>query len=56
MARLSRGTYALMVLLLPAVATVGGLVVLAEPSLRDASGLALVFAGVALHRPSRARR
>jgi inner membrane transporter RhtA len=51
MARLSRGTYALMVSLLPATATVVGLVVLVQvPSLTDAVGIALVIAGVALHR------
>jgi inner membrane transporter RhtA len=51
MARLSRAAYALMVSLLPATATVVGLIVLTQvPSLRDASGIALVIAGVALHR------
>jgi inner membrane transporter RhtA len=44
-----------MVSLLPAVATVGGLVVLPQPSLRDGSGLALVIAGVVLHRDPAAR-
>jgi inner membrane transporter RhtA len=51
MARLSRGAYALMVALLPATATVVGLVVLVQvPSPADATGIALVIAGVALHR------
>jgi inner membrane transporter RhtA len=51
MARLSRGAYALMVSLLPATATVVGLIVLTQvPSLTDATGIALVIAGVALHR------
>jgi inner membrane transporter RhtA len=51
MARLSRGAYALMVSLLPATATVVGLVVLVQvPSVTDAVGIALVIAGVALHR------
>jgi inner membrane transporter RhtA len=51
MARLSRGTYALMVSLLPATATVAGLVVLTQvPSVADAAGIALVVAGVAIHR------
>jgi inner membrane transporter RhtA len=51
MARLSRAAYALMVSLLPATATVIGLLVLAQvPSLTDALGIALVIAGVALHR------
>jgi inner membrane transporter RhtA len=55
MARLPRATYALMVSLLPAVATVVGLVVLAQvPSSREAAGVALVIAGVALHRERRA--
>jgi inner membrane transporter RhtA len=51
MARLSRAAYALMVSLLPATATVVGLIVLTQvPSLTDAAGIALVIAGVALHR------
>jgi inner membrane transporter RhtA len=51
MARLSRGAYALMVSLLPATATVVGLIVLTQvPSVGDATGIALVIAGVALHR------
>jgi inner membrane transporter RhtA len=48
--RLARATYALMVSLLPATATVIGIVVLAQvPSLAEAAGVALVVAGVALH-------
>jgi inner membrane transporter RhtA len=51
MRRLSRATYALMVSLLPATATVIGVVVLAQiPSARELTGVALVIAGVALHR------
>lgn len=51
LARLARATYALMVSLLPATATVIGIVVLAQiPSLGEAAGVALVVAGVALHR------
>src|SRR3954470_15223542 len=51
MKQLSRAAYALMVSLLPATATVIGLVVLTQvPSLTDAAGIALVIAGVALHR------
>jgi inner membrane transporter RhtA len=51
MARLARATYALMVALLPATATVVGVVVLAQvPSLAEAAGVALVAAGVAAHR------
>ena len=51
MRRLARATYALMVSLLPATATVIGIVVLTQiPSLTEAAGVALVIAGVALHR------
>jgi inner membrane transporter RhtA len=51
MARMSRSTYALMVALLPATATVIGIVVLAQlPSPAEALGVALVIAGVAVHR------
>jgi len=57
MARLSRAAYALMVSLLPATATVIGLLVLTQvPSLTDALGIALVIAGVALHREPTPRR
>jgi len=58
MARLARATYALMVALLPATATVIGIVVLTQiPTAAEAAGVALVVAGVGLHRepdPSRA--
>jgi inner membrane transporter RhtA len=51
MRRLSRATYALMVSLLPATATVIGIAVLAQiPSLAELAGVGLVIAGVALHR------
>jgi inner membrane transporter RhtA len=51
MARLSRATYSLMVSLLPATATVVGLIVLTQvPTLVDAAGILLVIVGVALHR------
>lgn len=51
MARLRRGTYALLVSLLPATAVVVGVVVLAQfPSLPETVGVVLVVAGVALHR------
>jgi inner membrane transporter RhtA len=51
MRRLPRATYALMVSLLPATATVIGVVVLAQiPSARELTGVALVIAGVAVHR------
>ena len=55
MARMSRSTYALMVALLPATATVIGIVVLAQlPSAVEAIGVALVIAGVAVHRDAEA--
>ena len=51
MARLSRATYSLMVSLLPATATVVGIVVLAQiPSSPEVLGVALVVAAVATHR------
>jgi inner membrane transporter RhtA len=51
MARLPRATYALLVSLLPATATVIGIVVLAQvPSAVEALGVALVVGGVAVHR------
>jgi inner membrane transporter RhtA len=51
LARLPRATYALMVSLLPATATVIGILVLTQiPSLAEVTGIALVVAGVALHR------
>ena len=50
MARLARSTYALLVSLLPATATIIGALVLAQfPSRADAAGIALVIAGIALH-------
>jgi inner membrane transporter RhtA len=57
MTRLSRGGYALMVALLPATATAIGLVVLGQvPSAAEAVGIALVAAGVALHREATPER
>jgi inner membrane transporter RhtA len=51
MARLPRATYALFVALLPATATVIGVIVLHQlPSLVELCGIALVMLGVALHR------
>src|ERR671914_2428081 len=51
MAKLTRAAYALMVSLLPATATVIGIAVLGQvPSWIEAAGVALVVAGVALHR------
>jgi inner membrane transporter RhtA len=58
MARLPRATYALMVSLLPATATVIGVVVLTQiPTWTEIAGVALVIAGVAVHRdpPERPR-
>jgi inner membrane transporter RhtA len=54
--RLDRSTYALMVSLLPATATVIGIAVLAQvPTAVEVAGVALVVAGVALHREPRSR-
>jgi inner membrane transporter RhtA len=51
MSRLSRATYALMVSLLPATATVVGVLVLTQiPTAPEVIGVALVIIGVALHR------
>jgi inner membrane transporter RhtA len=51
MRRLPRATYALLVSLLPATATLIGIVVLGQvPALSEASGVALVIVGVAVHR------
>ena len=50
LARMKRATYALMVSLLPATATVIGIVVLAQlPTAVEVLGVALVVAGVAVH-------
>ncbi len=55
MARLPRATFALMLSLLPATATVVGVVVLRQiPSVMEVGGVGLVIAGVALHRPDAA--
>lgn len=57
MARLARATYSLMVSLLPATATVIGVVVLTQvPSPVEVIGIGLVIGGVALHRERRADR
>jgi inner membrane transporter RhtA len=51
MARMPRATYALLVSLLPATATVIGIVVLGQiPTWAEAAGVALVVGGVAVHR------
>jgi inner membrane transporter RhtA len=55
MRRLARSTYALMVSLLPATATVIGIVVLSQvPSPAEVLGVGLVIAGVAVHREPQA--
>jgi inner membrane transporter RhtA len=54
MARLPRSSFALMLALLPAMATVIAAIVLAQiPSLRDLVGVAIVMAGVGVHKPVR---
>jgi inner membrane transporter RhtA len=56
MARLPRATFALLLALLPATAAIIGIVVLQQvPTTAECAGIALVVAGVALHR-SEARR
>ena len=51
MARMKRATYALLVSLLPATATVIGVVVLAQiPQMIELAGVLLVVVGVAVHR------
>jgi inner membrane transporter RhtA len=57
MARLPRATFSLMLALLPAAATVIGLIVLGQvPTARDLAGIALVILGIAVHRDARPRR
>jgi inner membrane transporter RhtA len=52
MARLPRATFALMLTLLPATATIVGAVVLSQmPTLPEITGILLVAAGVYLHKP-----
>ena len=54
LSRLPRATYALMVSLLPATATVIGILVLAQlPGPPEIAGVVLVVAGVAVHREAR---
>jgi inner membrane transporter RhtA len=51
MARLRRSTFALMLSILPAVATIIGMLVLTQvPTAQDLAGLALVIAGIAVHQ------
>ncbi len=57
MSRLPRATFALMLSLLPAIATLIAAIVLGQiPTLRDLIGIALVTGGVALHKPPPERR
>jgi inner membrane transporter RhtA len=54
LSRLPRASFALLLTLLPASATIIGAIVLAQiPSPRDLLGIVLVMAGVALHRAAR---
>jgi len=53
MSRLPRASFALLLALLPATATIVAAIVLVQiPSPRDLIGIALVMLGVALHRPA----
>lgn len=52
MSRLPRSSYALLLALLPATATLIGVIVLSQiPSLADIAGILLVMIGVAVHQP-----
>jgi inner membrane transporter RhtA len=54
MARLPRATFAVMLALLPVFATIIGAIVLRQlPTAPDIAGIALVTAGVAMHKPMR---
>jgi inner membrane transporter RhtA len=53
MSRLPRATFALLLALLPATATIIAALVLAQiPSVKDVFGVALVMVGVAMHKPA----
>ncbi len=53
MSRLPRASFALLLALLPATATIIALIVLSQiPSIQDIFGVLLVMIGVAVHRPS----
>lgn len=55
MSRLPRSSFALLLSLLPATATIIGVIVLRQiPSLLDVVGVAFVMIGVAVHKPPRA--
>lgn len=54
MARLRRDTFALMLSILPAVATVIGIVVLAQiPTVAELAGIALIAGGISIHQEPR---
>jgi len=54
MSRLPRSSFALLLALLPATATIIAAVVLAQrPSVQDLIGIALVMIGIAVHRPAK---
>jgi inner membrane transporter RhtA len=53
MSRLPRSSFALLLALLPATATIIGVIVLAQiPSLKDVLGVLIVMFGVAIHKPA----
>ncbi len=53
MSRLPRASFALLLALLPATATIVGVIVLSQiPSLKDVAGVLLVMVGVAVHKPA----
>lgn len=53
MSRLPRSSYALLLALLPATATIIGVIVLSQiPSIADIAGILLVMIGVAVHKPA----
>jgi inner membrane transporter RhtA len=53
MSRLPRASFALLLALLPASATLIGAIVLGQmPGVRDVTGVLLVMAGVAMHQPA----
>ncbi|MEO9876779.1 MAG: EamA family transporter [Anderseniella sp.] len=55
MSRLPRSSFALLLALLPATATIIAAIVLAQiPTLQDVLGVVLVMAGVAVHKPAEA--
>jgi inner membrane transporter RhtA len=53
MSRLPRASFALLLALLPATATIIAALVLAQiPSAKDVFGIALVMGGIAMHKPA----